>query len=180
MPVLIRDAVHVGGGDGGGDDDGDDAEITVQDISARSGAMYAAWIDGGITRLYESSGAVAANNSSKFRWKPPRKSSRGSFAADDYLEPRLLPLFLGAPVEVILLVCISSPMYLEHRQSCALLVRWSSSCAATHDCRKRFPPSSFSCSDRTDSTRSTMSRRLACSALACLGERAARQSSARM
>lgn len=39
---------------------------------------------------------------------------------------------------------------------------------ATYDCRKRLPPSSFSCSHLTDSTRSTMLSRLAWSAFACL------------
>jgi hypothetical protein len=41
----------------------------------------------------------------------------------------------------------------------------------THDWRKRLPPSSFSCSFLTTSTRSTISRRLACSALDCLRRR---------
>ena len=38
----------------------------------------------------------------------------------------------------------------------------------TYDCRNLFPPSSFSCSERTISTRSTISSKLAWRALACL------------
>jgi len=60
-----------------------------------------------------------------------------------YLDDLPLPLFL--PPAVILLVCISSPMY---------------------DCKNRFPPSSFSCSDFTLSTLSTICSRLSCNSLA--------------
>lgn len=66
-----------------------------------------------------------------------------------YFVIRLLPFpfpLLAAPVEVILLVCINSPIY---------------------DCRNLFPPSSFSCSERTISTRSTISSKLAWRALDC-------------
>lgn len=38
----------------------------------------------------------------------------------------------------------------------------------TNDCRNLLPPSSFSCSDLTISTRSTISNRLAWSCFACL------------
>lgn len=82
---------------------------------------------------------------------------------------RPLPLAfaaLPAPLEVILLVCINSPMYLNLVSNVALP---EIAMTETHDWRKRLPPSSFSCSFLTTSTRSTISMRLACSCLACLG-----------
>lgn len=71
----------------------------------------------------------------------------------------------AAPAEVSLLVCINSPMYLWSSLVAAQLCRMG----VTYDCRKRLPPSSFSCSDLTVSTRSQISSRLAWRALACLG-----------
>lgn len=44
-----------------------------------------------------------------------RQESAGRIEDDDYFVLRPLPLpFLAAPVDVILLVCINSPIYLSH------------------------------------------------------------------
>ena len=106
-------------------------------------------------------------------WCAPRRKPAnvqtggpGDWSAGCYLMMRFLPLFLflPAPVEVILLVCMSSPMYLlgVRREARGRGQR------ATYDCRNLLPPSSFSCSDLTISTRSTISIRLAWRAFACL------------
>lgn len=42
--------------------------------------------------------------------------------------------------------------------------------ALTYDCKNLFPPSNFSCSERTLSTLSQISKRLACNAFAWLSD----------
>ena len=76
---------------------------------------------------------------------------------------RPLPLDFDGAVDVILDVCMSSPMYLV-RSAC---VEISFMMKHTHDCKNLFPPSSFSCSFFTVSTRSTIACRLVCSVFAC-------------
>jgi len=70
----------------------------------------------------------------------------GCASAQEVHFVRPLP-FLGGAEDVIFDVCMSSPMY---------------------DCKNLFPPSSFSCSLFTSSTRSTIACKLARSSLACL------------
>jgi hypothetical protein len=81
-----------------------------------------------------------------------------------YFVARPLPLLLAPPEDVILLVCMSSPIYLHNESQHG--TTYASRNNGTYDWRNLFPPSSFSCSAFTDSTRSTMSNKLACSAFA--------------
>ena len=64
--------------------------------------------------------------------------------------------FLEGADEVILEVCMSSPMYL---QGVSIQYRVRAT-VKTHDCKNLLPPSSFSCSLLTSSTRSTIACRL--------------------
>lgn len=83
---------------------------------------------------------------------------------------RPLP-FLGGADDVILDVCMSSPMYLwmglVNHTSRFSQQRQENDEVVTYDCRNLLPPSSFSCSLLTVSTRSTMACRLVCSIWAC-------------
>lgn len=89
---------------------------------------------------------------------------RHQAAAHCHLPLRPLPFDFEGAVEVIFEVCISSPIYLKGL-SVNNLIFCSSMC--TYDCRNLLPPSSFSCSLLTVSTRSTMACKLVCRTFAC-------------